>query len=446
MVFLKKSKKFVSSYLISLVLAFLPTGGLTVLWNSSPSFAQDSSTSYLSEIEEINRAIRAAGAQWAAGETSLSGLSLAEKQKRLGFLPPPYEEEQLRNLPSEPVGAPASLDWRNNGGDFVTDVRDQKQCGSCWAFATTAALESSVLITMNAPNTEVDLSEQVLVSCGNSGSCNGGYPSYASNFIQNTGLPLESCYPYTGTNGNCANACANWQSSTYKIVDWWGVSKSVDALKNALYTYGPLVTTMQVYQDFFNYSKGVYSYVSGSLAGGHAILLVGYDDAGQYFICKNSWGTWWGESGFFRIGYSEIHSKTQLGGFATLAYIATPACSVDVSQPSPASFSASGGSGTVSVTAANSCSWTASSNDSWIGITSGASGTGNGTVTFSVSANNGASRTGSLRIGGQTLSVTQSGGSTCTYSISPAQQTFDAAGGNGSVAVTAVGTSCAWIA
>ena len=101
------------------------------------------------------------------------------------------------------VGAPPSLDWRNNGGNFVTPVRNQGGCGSCWAFATTAALESSVLRAENTPGVDLNLSEQVLISCGSSGgndagSCSGGYISYASDYIRNTGLPLETCYPYTG--------------------------------------------------------------------------------------------------------------------------------------------------------------------------------------------------------------------------------------------------------
>ncbi|MDP9123347.1 MAG: peptidase C1, partial [Pseudomonadota bacterium] len=72
-----------------------------------------------------------------------------------------------------------------------------------------------------------------------------------------------------------------------------------------LSTRGPLVTLMSVYEDFNYYSTGVYHYVSGSLEGGHAICVVGYDDPQQCWICKNSWNSTWGESGFFQIGYSE---------------------------------------------------------------------------------------------------------------------------------------------
>ena len=90
-------------------------------------------------------------------------------------------------------------------------------------------------------------------------------------------------------------------------------SPTVDALKNALSTHGPLVTTFSVYEDFYDYSEGIYSYVSGGYLGGHAVLLVGYNDDEQYFIVKNSWGTWWGEDGYFRIAYSEVNGTTQFG-------------------------------------------------------------------------------------------------------------------------------------
>lgn len=330
-------KHWVSSLLLVVMLSGI------IFCITASSHAQDISDADVAEIEAINQAIREKGGEWVAGETSLTRLPIFEKQRRLGLIEAPMiEVEQVLTDQPGVQALPSSLDWRNNGGNFVTSVRDQKSCGSCWAFATTAALESAVLITTGSSGTDLDVSEQVLVSCGNAGGCGGGYPSYASQFIKTTGLPVESCYPYTGTDGSCANACANWQTSTYKIKDYYGVSKSVDSLKSALYTYGPLVTTMSVYQDFFDYRSGIYSYVSGSLAGGHAILLIGYDDAGQYFICKNSWGTWWGESGYFKIAYSQLNNGVNFGGY-TIAYDdGIPPGGETVSIPSTLNGSTSG--------------------------------------------------------------------------------------------------------
>ena len=110
-------------------------------------------------------------------------------------------------------------------------------------------------------------------------------------------------------------------------------SPTVSAIKDALYTYGPLVTTMDVYTDFFNYSSGVYSYVSGVYEGGHAILIVGYDDAGGYFIVKNSWGSW-GKPGYFKIAYSQLANKVEFGWY-TIAYQAPPQASYTVNTNPP---------------------------------------------------------------------------------------------------------------
>jgi hypothetical protein len=128
-----------------------------------------------------------------------------------------------------------------------------------------------------------------------------------------------------------------------------------------------------------------------------------------------------------------------------------PACTYTIAPTSQA-VDAAGGTGTVNVTTQATCAWTAVSNATWITVTSGATGTGNGAVAFSVAANTGAARTGTLTIGGQTFTVTQSAAPpppppppTCTYSISPAGQTVPALGGTGTVAVTTQAT-CAWTA
>jgi C1A family cysteine protease len=288
--------------------------------------------SVAAEIDEIRRAITSRGAKWVAQENPISLLSKSERKMRLGAVRESAPaEEMVNDFSLAPGPVPSAFDWRNVlGNNFVTPVRNQGNCGSCWAFAVTAALESRALITFNLPGTNLNLSEQIVLSCSGGGSCNGGSPTTATNFFKTTGVNLETCYPYVAQNGSCSTACANWQNSVYKITDWSYVSTGATAIKNAVYTNGPIVTVFDVYTDFFSYRSGIYSYTSGQYEGGHAVLIVGWSDADGAFIVKNSWGASWGESGFFRIAYSELTGTTKFGQFS-LAY----GTALDLIRPQP---------------------------------------------------------------------------------------------------------------
>ncbi len=265
------------------------------------------------ELDEVTKAIRQKNSQWSAQQTSISKLTPEERKKRLGSKYPIFSFTE-RILTRTSPSLPTRLDWRNyNGNSYVTPVKEQGDCGACWAFAVSAALESKILIAQNTPNEPFDLSEQVLTSCSNAGNCDGGYINLASDFISNYGLPPEYCFPYTSTNGACADNCLDWPSIAYTVSGWSLVDPNVGAIKDALYHYGPLVTLMAVNSDFFYYGSGIYSHAWGSFEGYHAALIVGYDDVNQSFIVKSSWGTDWGEAGYFRIAYSEIGSETIFG-------------------------------------------------------------------------------------------------------------------------------------
>jgi C1A family cysteine protease len=397
---------------------------LAVVFAGSAAFAH--------ELDDIRAAIHERGAHWVAGDTSISKLPHHERQLRLGHVKHRLTGDETLLTASGSTGsggaaaAYTSFDW-SYPTSYVTPVRNQGNCGSCWAFATTAALESYTLMKNSLPGQELNLAEQVMVSCGGAGSCGGGYIGTAANYIKNTGLPLETCYPYSATNGTCSTACYNWQANSYKITGWGYVATTaptVDAIKNALVTYGPLVTTMDVYADFFSYHSGIYKYVSGAYQGGHAILIVGYDDTTQCFKVKNSWGTGWGEAGYFRIAYSEVTSVVGFGEYTIAYYQPTPPAPPPTPPPtpppaptctysiSPASSSANwkGGSGNINVTAGSTCAWTATSDASWVTIATGKSGTGSGTVRYSVSSNwSTSSRSATVTAAGKSFKITQKG-------------------------------------
>lgn len=293
------------------------------------------------ELIKIKNAIKDKAAKWEADETSVSRLSEEERKFLTGTIID-FEsfEGQGAGKPSKPgVGAPRNpkkgedklprkFDWRSKDDqNWVSTVKDQRGCGSCWAFGIVAQLESVKMIADNTPDSNLDLSEQYMVSCdSNNYGCRGGYMIPAYNFLIEPGVPEESCFPYIAkdaeTGAPCDNACANPQlvkiSTWNRVTTGWSKRDSINNIKRAVYE-NPLTVTMYVYRDFFYYTGGVYKYVSGPLAGGHAVTIVGWNDRDKAFIVKNSWGSGWGENGYFRIEYSqvlnEVHFGAQAGDF-----------------------------------------------------------------------------------------------------------------------------------
>ena len=267
-------------------------------------------------IQAIQSDIKRENLPWTAGATELTALSEAEQKARLGLVVTPEEQQQLASefamtAAKEQAeaalrfGAPTAVDWRNNGGNYVTPVKNQLNCGSCVSFCSCAVIESAVRIKFGNPNYQIDLSEAFLQFCGG-GSCGGWGLTSGLAFAQSTGTTDEACMPYQPTNMNCSTSrCSDWANRLTKISSYTGYATML-ARKDAIAGIGPLLAGMAVYNDFFAYTSGVYVKTAGSgLAGYHCITVVGYDDTQQAWILKNSWGPNWGNGGFALVQYGQ---------------------------------------------------------------------------------------------------------------------------------------------
>jgi hypothetical protein len=237
----------------------------------------------------------------------LAGHDVYAKEYKLGDIPlhPEVYKKHLKVWPLEMAEMlPTAYDSRDDG--IFTPAKDQGSCGSCWAFASVGAMESHLLKTYGVG--PEDLSEQQQVSCNFSmWGCDGG-SSNAINYWEQKGPLDEVCFPYTA---NDSTPCeeSNCMQLGYRVIDWHTVS--TNDFKNSLYTYGPSYWRFNVYSDFDTFWRDgtqgqVYTSQPGSTyRGGHAVLLIGWDDTKGAYLCKNSWGSGGpNNDGTFWIAYS----------------------------------------------------------------------------------------------------------------------------------------------
>ena len=260
-------------------------------------------------LEEVGAAIRTHRVAWEAGDNPISRLSGEQRFLRLGVPLPPPDQLARMTAPAHSAAAPIKFDLRNVGGkNYITGVRDQANCGSCVAFGCVATVEGSIAFQTNHPNPTMHLSEAHLYYCYGAKehvTCATGWlPNKALVYCISGGLVDDACFPYTAHDQPC-NLCSDWQKRLTKIKSQTPLTKNPAAMKDWISKKGPIIGCFVVYQDFFYYKSGIYKHTTGAQAGGHCVAIVGYDDSTNCWICKNSWTTSWGESGFFRIAYGE---------------------------------------------------------------------------------------------------------------------------------------------
>jgi len=196
------------------------------------------------------------------------------------------------------VGVPASVDWRTSA---VTGVKNQGSCGSCWAFSSTGAIEG---INKIKTGSLISLSEQQLVDCsksyGNLG-CNGGLMDNAFKYAKANKLETEADYPYTGKGATCGYVASKGKVSLSGLTD---VTANSGSQLQAAVAQQPVSVAIEADKAVFqSYKSGIITSTACGTTLDHGVLVVGYgtESGTDYWILKNSWGTTWGEKGYFRI-------------------------------------------------------------------------------------------------------------------------------------------------
>jgi C1A family cysteine protease len=286
------------------------------------------------KIEQLNKNIHKKGLKWIADETSISQLTYEEKKKMFGENKVPnlqgaeyykggiFEIKSNKTLSpvTDAVGSSSlieTFDWRNRhsaiypespyydgdpiGSGWITPVKSQG-CNHCWAFASLHATEALTNLFFNQ-HLDLDLSEQDVGSCsgGDMGCCDGGIPSWGLEYIINTGVVDEQCFPYSSSCESCSNKCSS-PTEHIKISGYLIPAYEDEQLKRAIIDYGPIMA-------------GIYSWW-------HEMVMVGFDkdheDGQTIWIFKNSYGLDWGENGY---GYVKVDLSDLYNVFALLTPI-----------------------------------------------------------------------------------------------------------------------------
>jgi len=287
--------------------------------------------------EMISYVNKIANTTWQAGE-NLKGRPISSVKRMLGVLEDPRGNElPTIHHDTSMLSLPDSFDPRVQWPNCPTlkEVRDQGDCGSCWAFGAVEAMSDRICIASGGKVNVHVSAEDLLSCCWLCGmGCNGGYPGSAWSYYRLTGIvsggvydSQQGCRPYSipacehhtsGPLANCSSSimptpkcekkCENGFSGDYGKDKHYGstaynVESAEDQIKAELFKNGPAEAAFTVYADFPSYKSGVYQHVSGAAMGGHAVKIMGWgvENDTPYWLVANSWRHEWGFNGFFKI-------------------------------------------------------------------------------------------------------------------------------------------------
>jgi C1A family cysteine protease len=287
----------------------------------------------IAELEEIRRAIEESGADWTAG---LNPVSILPPELRPGTGRFSVSDE-AGGVPRETVTVgpgegglatlelPDSWDWRDvDGINWTTPIKDEGLCGASWAFAPLGAIEARVKLAADNPNLVPDFSEQYMLSCCPFGNCSEANLEGVADWIVCQGTVDEACFPYAEDDEiPCSESCFDRDSRKYKSEGWYWVcgnwyTADADSIKREVFSGGPVSSFMEVYTDFWYYNESdIYEQTYGDYQGDLLVDIVGWgNESGKdYWICKNSWGTGWGDQGWFKIKMGEVSIGTRTMGY-----------------------------------------------------------------------------------------------------------------------------------
>jgi len=233
--------------------------------------------------------------KWTAG--TQMGLNIEDFET----LPQNYYDNLTATIPD-------TFDSRTAFSGMLHPIRNQEACGSCWAFSASEVLSDRFAIA-NKDKTSPVLSPEDLVSCdkGNNG-CGGGMLPAVWSYLESTGIVTDTCFPYGAGQGNapaCVSKCEDGSAwKKYKASKVYAIN-GVENMQKEIMTNGPIQVAFMVYKSFMSYKSGVYTKHWYELIpeGGHAVKIIGWgtEDGTDYWLVANSWGTSWGEDGYFKI-------------------------------------------------------------------------------------------------------------------------------------------------